>query len=123
MLQRDLKAAGVPYKTEAGYADFHALRHTYISRLIRSGVNLKVAQALARHSSVVLTADLYGHLAPGEKTAAVAGFTLPGCMQDACAGGGDDEPPGNVGESAGSQRSFNPLVVGSIPTRLTGRKP
>jgi integrase/recombinase XerD len=35
-------------------ADFHALRHTYISRLVRSGANIKVAQELARHSTPTL---------------------------------------------------------------------
>jgi hypothetical protein len=31
--------------------DFHAPRHTYISRLVASGANIKVAQELARHST------------------------------------------------------------------------
>ncbi len=43
-------------------ADFHALRHTYISRLVRSSVNVKVAQELARHSTPTLTLGRYAHV-------------------------------------------------------------
>ena len=36
-------------------ADFHSLRHTFITRLVRSGVKPKEAKALARHSTITLT--------------------------------------------------------------------
>ena len=42
-------------------ADFHALRHTFITNLANSGVHPKVAQLLARHSSITLTMDRYTH--------------------------------------------------------------
>ena len=42
-------------------ADFHALRHTFISRLVRSGARPKEAQTLARHSTITLTMDRYAH--------------------------------------------------------------
>ena len=61
-LQADLKAAEVPYKTSAGVCDFHALRHTFITRLARSGVSPAVAKTLARHSTITLTMDHYTHL-------------------------------------------------------------
>jgi hypothetical protein len=42
--------------------DFHALRHTFITRLARSGVAPAVAKSLARHSTIVLTMDhLHAH--------------------------------------------------------------
>lgn len=64
MLRRDLVAAGIPYVDEAGrFADFHALRHTYVSRLVQSGANIKVAQELARHSTPTLTLGRYAHIA------------------------------------------------------------
>lgn len=44
------------------YADFHSLRHTFITRLVKAGVKPKVAQALARHSTITLTMDRYTHL-------------------------------------------------------------
>jgi integrase len=51
------------YRNSAGgVADFHALRHTYVSRLVRSGANIKVAQELARHSTPVLTLGRYAHM-------------------------------------------------------------
>ena len=61
-LRRDLKLAGIPFETGEGVVDFHALRHTFISRLAESGVHPKVAQVLARHSSITLTMDRYSHV-------------------------------------------------------------
>src|SRR5581483_5553721 len=56
MFRQDLQAAGVAYRDAAGHvADFHALRHTFISNLARGGVHPKVAQQLARHSTITLT--------------------------------------------------------------------
>ncbi|MGL6194444.1 MAG: hypothetical protein ACRC2T_06430, partial [Thermoguttaceae bacterium] len=37
------------------YADFHGLRHTFISNLGKAGVSPKTAQVLARHSTIELT--------------------------------------------------------------------
>jgi len=63
MLAEDLVAAGVVVGDKAsGIADFHALRHTFISNLTSGGVSPKVAQALARHSTIALTMDRYTHL-------------------------------------------------------------
>jgi integrase len=42
-------------------ADFHSLRHLYISRIVRSGATPKVAQKLARHCEVRLTLGRYAH--------------------------------------------------------------
>lgn len=52
-------------------ADFHALRHTYISRLVQSGVNVKVAQELARHSTPMLTLGRYSHVQLVDQTQAL----------------------------------------------------
>ncbi|MGL4463839.1 MAG: tyrosine-type recombinase/integrase [Planctomycetia bacterium] len=71
MLAVDLAAAGIPWETEEGFADFHALRHTFISNLGRSGVPLALAQKLARHSDPKLTANRYTHLGLDELSAAV----------------------------------------------------
>lgn len=60
MLRDDLAAAGIPYKDEHGrFADFHALRHTFITNLAEGGIHPKVAQELARHSTITLTMDRY----------------------------------------------------------------
>jgi integrase len=42
--------------------DFHALRHTFLTHLAASGVHPKVAQVLARHSTIVLTMGHYTHM-------------------------------------------------------------
>jgi hypothetical protein len=63
MLRHDLRAAGIPYRDEDGrVADFHALRHSFITLLSRSGASPKVAQELARHGDIKLTLQVYTHL-------------------------------------------------------------
>jgi integrase len=63
MVRFDLAAAGIPYQDDAGrYFDFHALRGQFISFLAATGVHPKVAQVLARHSTITLTMDYYTHL-------------------------------------------------------------
>jgi len=63
MLRADLEAAGLPYRDAAGrVADFHSLRSVYITNLARVGVGLAAAQKLARHSTPVLTSNVYSKL-------------------------------------------------------------
>jgi integrase len=72
MLRKDLEAAGIAYKDDAGrYVDFHSLRHTFISNLTRSGVSPKIAQSLARHSTIGLTMDTYTHIGLYDERAAI----------------------------------------------------
>ena len=72
MIRADLEAGGVPYVDDAGrFADFHGLRHTFITRIARAGVTPKVAQTLARHSTITLTMDRYAHVALADQTAAL----------------------------------------------------
>ena len=61
-LQADLRSAGIPYTTDEGTADFHALRHTYITALAKSNAPVKIVQTLARHSTPVLTLGVYTHV-------------------------------------------------------------
>jgi len=51
--------------------DFHALRHTYITRLVKSGAPVKVIQELARHSTPTLTLGRYAHLGLHDTSAAL----------------------------------------------------
>jgi len=75
MLRGDLEAAGIPYRDEAGrVADFHALRHSYITLLERAGVSPKVAQELARHSDIRLTMNVYTHARLFDLAGAVEGL-------------------------------------------------
>ena len=52
--------------------DFHALRHTFLSRLGRAGVPAKVMQRLARHSTVELTLGRCTHANVYDLAAGVA---------------------------------------------------
>ncbi|MBP89859.1 MAG: hypothetical protein CMJ64_24660 [Planctomycetaceae bacterium] len=53
------------------YADFHALRKTFITNLSRAGVSPKLAQTLARHSDINLTMNTYTSLEIHDQSAAV----------------------------------------------------
>jgi integrase len=61
-LQADLREAGIPYENDEEFADFHALRHTYITTLAKSNAPVKIVQSLARHSTPALTLGIYTHL-------------------------------------------------------------
>jgi integrase len=61
MIERDHAAAGIEYKTDEGTADFHSLRHSFITNLARAGVHPSDAMALARHSTITLTMNYYTH--------------------------------------------------------------
>lgn len=77
LLQADLAAAGLPYETDDGFADFHALRALFITGLCRAGVPAHVAQALARHSTPVLTLGVYAKTTDAEQAKAVGRLALP----------------------------------------------
>ncbi|MCZ2343894.1 MAG: hypothetical protein LC104_19165 [Bacteroidales bacterium] len=53
-------------------ADFHSLRHLFITRLVAAGVHLKDAKELARHSTSTLTIDRYSHVELADNAAAIA---------------------------------------------------
>ena len=60
MLRGDLTDTGIPYAVEGPdgpeYADFHALRHSFLTLGGRSGIDLRTLQELAGHSDPKLTA-------------------------------------------------------------------
>lgn len=43
---------------------FHAFRHTFATRAVESGMNMKTLQTILGHSSFAMTADLYSHCLP-----------------------------------------------------------
>jgi integrase len=61
-----------PAIKEAGIRDFtwHCLRHTFASRLVMAGVDLRTAQHLMGHKTIQMTVR-YAHLAPEHQMAAV----------------------------------------------------
>lgn len=58
-LQRVLRSAGLP--TERPW---HSLRHGFATRLLQRGMPLQVVSAMLGHSSIRVTADVYGHVNP-----------------------------------------------------------
>jgi integrase len=56
---------------DSRFADFHALRHTFITSLAKANVSPKTAQMLARHSDIRLTLDVYTHVDRGEQAEAI----------------------------------------------------
>ena len=84
MLRADLETAGIPYVIQGTdgplFADFHALRHSFVALLDRSGATLKEAMQLARHSDPRLTMARYGRAELEDLGQTVAGLPqlLPG---------------------------------------------
>lgn len=74
MLRGDLEAANIPYAVEGPdgpeYADFHSLRHSFLTLGGRSGIDLRTLQELAGHSKPELTAR-YSHRRLYDLTGAV----------------------------------------------------
>lgn len=77
---RALKAAA----KRSGLPDIglHTLRHSAASVMLANGVPLKVVSEVLGHSSVAVTGDVYGHVAPDVSREALAG------LSDALANGG-----------------------------------
>jgi integrase len=83
-LHRDLEAAAIAREDDQGrVVDFHALRTTFVSWLAATGAHPRTAQALARHSSIDLTMNVYTDLRLVNTKGAVDRLPLP------AAGGGE----------------------------------
>lgn len=63
--KRLLDKDGVPYKK------FHALRHTYATRLFEAEVPVKTVQVLMGHSDITTTMNIYTHVTQNVKSKAV----------------------------------------------------
>jgi integrase len=88
MLRHDEEAVGIPYVVRDAHgrslhADFHALRHTFISWLERPGATPKVHQDLARHGDYQkLTLGTYSHATQAAMAQALDRLPLPGAQQE-----------------------------------------
>lgn len=88
-----------------GKADFHALRHKFITELVKAGVQPKDAKELARHSTITLTMDRYAHVTLQDTAAALSKLSGPpptgglaGAAPGAADGGNGREGSGTVEE-------------------------
>ena len=73
-----------PAVKDAGLNDFtwHCLRHTFASRLVMAGVDLRTVQELMGHKTIQMTVR-YAHLAPKHQLAAVQRLCDTGTAQKA----------------------------------------
>lgn len=71
MLRVDLKAAGIPYKTADGYADFHAGgRHSFITNVGHTKASISLIQRICRLSTPALL-DNYFHVDDAAQSAVI----------------------------------------------------
>jgi integrase len=115
MFRLDLDTAGIPYVVEGPdgprYADFHALRHSYIALLDRSGATLKEAMQLARHSDPRLTMAVYGRAQLHDLGQTVG--RLPTLL-------GVGPPAGQAAQATGTGPVCAPVCTGFVQTDDTG---
>lgn len=117
--------AEIPYVDSAGpVADFHGLRHTFITNVVKGGASPKVAQALARHSKITLTMDTYTHIGLHDQRAALEGLPALPCINKNNSGedksvalktGTDDRTVGAYKELT-KKSDFDGLSASSIGT-------
>ncbi len=149
MMKRDLEVARAAWLAEAGtpveraeregsdfltyrdhsgrVADFHGLRHTFITDLVRAGVSPKDAKELARHSSITLTMDRYAHVTLRDTALAIARLVLPTdeenpaacCNLRATGTTGGVDSGAAPGAAAGGQRRG----MGTTPEEIRGYIP
>jgi site-specific recombinase XerD len=68
---RLVMADAVKQNKQLADVTWHVFRHTYISRLVMAGVDLRTVQELAGHKDISMTTR-YAHLSPDHKLSAVA---------------------------------------------------
>jgi hypothetical protein len=123
MLRLDLEAAGIPYEVEGPdgplFADFHALRHTYLTLGGRPGIDLRTLQELAGHSTPKLTAR-YSHRRLYDLAGAVEKLpsflpTQPGAQALRATGTDDQSPTPEVSSLPPAYRTDE---GGCVPVRM-----
>ena len=130
MLRRDLAAAGIE---NAHVYDFHCLRHTFVTALIRSGASIKVVQALARHADPAMTLGVYTHVQVYDLARGLDGLpalTLAADQAEVKTGTYDNTlahtlptPPVSKGRKGTDPTSEKPLKIAShcVPSRQDHR--
>jgi hypothetical protein len=113
------RSAGIAYAVEGPggpeYADFHSLRHSYLTLGGRSGIDLRTLQELAGHSKPELTAR-YSHRRLYDLTGAVG--KLPNLVPS-------DRPDATVSElplrmTGTDVAPISGAVLGAVPGAVTG---
>jgi integrase len=78
---------------EAGISDFHwhDLRHTFASRLVMAGVDIRTVQELLGHETITITMR-YAHLSPQHAVQAVEKICKPSATSSATRENSDSNP-------------------------------
>lgn len=133
MIRRDLEVAGIAYAVDGPdgpeYADFHALRHSFLTLGGRSGIDLRTLQELAGHSTPTLTARyshrrLYDLAGAVEKLPNLVPTNTPGAEAVVLRKTGTDNPNPSLPVNHSGAKSVVPGVVpgvveGDIPSHRT----
>ena len=72
--------AGVVRRLEIPDAPFHTVRHSYATRLLEMGVDVKTVSQLLGHSSAKTTLDCYAHSLLDQQRSAVAKLSACACL-------------------------------------------
>jgi hypothetical protein len=105
------KSDFLSYRDQDGlFADFHSARHTFVTNLGKAGVSPKLAQALARHSTINLTMNVYSHVGLDEKARAVASIPAP-----------QNHPPLVAAESP-ALGDIGTMTFGGVVTTFSGEQ-
>jgi len=70
-VRKYLKEAGIPYETEEGYVDFHALRTAFVTYLGQCAEDPTTLLQLARHAKLDFSVKTYGRTTEERKQVAV----------------------------------------------------
>jgi integrase len=71
MIRADCEVAGIELENHKGKIVFHSLRHTCATFLVNQGVDVKVVQAIMRHSKIEMTMKYYTHVLRGSEAEAI----------------------------------------------------
>jgi integrase len=108
VIAADLKSAGIePVDEDGRILDFHALRHTFISRMANSGITPNKAMRLARHSTITLTMNVYTHVQLNDLSQALEAMPaagIPASQRRAALGASDRLATGTDGAVSRRQR-------------------
>ncbi|MGE7274681.1 tyrosine-type recombinase/integrase [Brevibacillus panacihumi] len=61
-------------KADVTPINFHSIRHTHASLMLKQGVHPKVVSERLGHSNISITLDTYSHVIPGLQQAAIDHF-------------------------------------------------
>ncbi len=74
-INKDIKSSDDDFTKNLWNTNFHMLRHTFATRCLESGMNIKVLSKLLGHSNIQITLDTYSHVLEQFETAEISKFT------------------------------------------------